>query len=302
MQHHNNPLFSFVIPFYNCGDYLQRAVSSVVTQIGNECEIILVDDGSTDDSRPLSRIISTYPHIKLISKDNAGPGAARNTGAAAAHGKYLWFLDCDDELLPDAAPQMRRFVSRHPDPAMIVGAHTTKTVAGKDVFHAAPKLSGNTSADFSAFVHRRLGSFSHGAVVVKKEVFSRFQYPESIRNNEDLVLHAQIVANYPCVSFDKPLVRIHLRPDSLRHRVEDLNLPQKVADCLFAPGKLPGFCYSHKRRFTAERELSLFRSLYKQREYQKARQVYLRAISTSPQALFRWSYLRKFLRVIWKKK
>ncbi len=300
MQQHNNILFSFIIPFYNCSDYLERAISSVITQTDSGCEIILVNDGSTDDLRLLSRILDAHPHIRLISIDNAGPGAARNTGAAVALGEYLWFLDCDDELLDDAVAQLRQFVTLHPDAPMIVGAHTTRIGNNGDVFHSAPKLTGISMADFTAFIQRRLGSFSHGSVILRKQVFDHFQYPETIRNNEDLVLHAQILANYVCVSFDKPLVRIHLRPDSLRHQGQDLGLPRQIADCLFAPGKLPGGCYSHKKRFTAGRALSLFRTLYKQGKYQEAKRIYIQAIHAFPLALFRWSYLRKFLRIIWR--
>lgn len=95
----NNPTVSVVIPLYNKGKYIERALNSVLAQTYPPLEIIVVDDGSTDDG-PERVLNFKYPKISLISQENKGPGAARNAGLAIARGKYIVFLDADDEWLP----------------------------------------------------------------------------------------------------------------------------------------------------------------------------------------------------------
>lgn len=90
---------SVVIPLYNKGKYVERALTSVIAQTYQPYEIIVVDDGSTDDG-PEKVLKLNDPRIILIRQENIGPGAARNAGLAMAKGKYVSFLDADDEWLP----------------------------------------------------------------------------------------------------------------------------------------------------------------------------------------------------------
>ena len=95
----NGPLVSVVIPTYNCGRYVEEAVNSALNQ---ECrglvEVIVIDDGSTDDTR--SRLLKYEDRIKLVSQANQGAARARNTGIELSSGEYLAFLDADDCWLP----------------------------------------------------------------------------------------------------------------------------------------------------------------------------------------------------------
>lgn len=93
------PTVSVVIPLYNKGKYIGRAMSSVLMQTRQPFEIIVVDDGSTDDGPEKVQAFSDQ-RIRLFRQENKGPGAARNAGLARAKGKYVAFLDADDEWLP----------------------------------------------------------------------------------------------------------------------------------------------------------------------------------------------------------
>ncbi len=95
----NKPTVSVVIPLYNKGRYIERALTSVLAQTHPPLEIIVVDDGSTDDG-PEKVLNFNNPKIILIRQENRGPGAARNAGLARARDKYIAFLDADDEWLP----------------------------------------------------------------------------------------------------------------------------------------------------------------------------------------------------------
>jgi glycosyltransferase involved in cell wall biosynthesis len=95
------PTVSVVIPLYNKGQYVERALHSVLTQTRPAAEIIVIDDGSTDDGpERVKKLALLNPSINLVRQENKGPGPARNAGMALAKSKYIAFLDADDEWLP----------------------------------------------------------------------------------------------------------------------------------------------------------------------------------------------------------
>ena len=96
-----NPLLSVIVPVYKCTDTLDRCVESVLAQNFSDFELILVDDGSPDESGALCDAWSARDtRITALHQKNGGASAARNTGLAAAKGTYIEFLDSDDSLLP----------------------------------------------------------------------------------------------------------------------------------------------------------------------------------------------------------
>lgn len=101
------PLVSVVIPVFNIEAHLEQCLDSVVGQTLREIEIICVDDGSSDRSPEiLAKYAGQDRRVHIITQDNAGPGAARNTGLAKATGTYLIFLDSDDWFEPDFLERM----------------------------------------------------------------------------------------------------------------------------------------------------------------------------------------------------
>lgn len=99
-----NEIVSVIIPVYNAAKYLDRCVKSVTGQTYKELEIILVDDGSTDDSgRMRDEWAEKDNRVKVIHTENGGPACARNTGIAAASGRWLLFMDSDDWYFTDDA-------------------------------------------------------------------------------------------------------------------------------------------------------------------------------------------------------
>ncbi len=113
--------FSFIIPAYNTASYIERCLDSIAIQAIDEYEIIVIDDGSTDET---ARIVAARANndrrIRLISQDNSGQGAARNVGVDAARGDYLWFVDSDDWLLPGAGGRISEIIQkRAPDVVLL---------------------------------------------------------------------------------------------------------------------------------------------------------------------------------------
>lgn len=90
---------SVVVPVYNTGKFLKRCIDSIMTQTYQQFEVILINDGSTDDSLSVCKeIVEKYPIIQLIDKINEGVSTARNVGIELAKGKYICFIDSDDYL------------------------------------------------------------------------------------------------------------------------------------------------------------------------------------------------------------
>jgi glycosyltransferase involved in cell wall biosynthesis len=110
---------SVIIPAYNSGAYIERAINSVLSQTRPSDEIIVVNDGSTDNT---SEILKRYGNkIKVIEQSNAGVSAARNAGIGAAAGDWIAFLDADDEYLPEKLRLQSEAVQRNPGLCWVTG-------------------------------------------------------------------------------------------------------------------------------------------------------------------------------------
>jgi glycosyltransferase involved in cell wall biosynthesis len=107
------PIVTVVMPTYNCGAFIRQAVESVLKQSLANVELIVVDDGSTDDTQQVLGSISDG-RLTVLRQRNSGVSAARNAGLAAARAPYILFLDADDVLLHDALARMAGTLDRMP--------------------------------------------------------------------------------------------------------------------------------------------------------------------------------------------
>ena len=105
-------LISIICPVFNASAYLERAVFSIVNQMHKKWELILIDDGSTDNSPELCDEFARKDNrIKVIHKNNEGPMIARKIGIEKANGNYIVFLDSDDELTPNAIFELYKVIN-----------------------------------------------------------------------------------------------------------------------------------------------------------------------------------------------
>lgn len=115
-----NPLVSVIIPTYNCARYITEAIESVLNQTCKDFEIIIIDDGSTDNT---GNIINDYIEknytIKYFYQKNKGPAAARNNGLSKARGEYIAFLDSDDIWLPEFLHKLVSKIESNPETGFI---------------------------------------------------------------------------------------------------------------------------------------------------------------------------------------
>ena len=293
------PFFSIIIPAFNAESYLFRSINSVLLQDDDDFEIIVVNDGSTDSTGDLANEIAIkyYKKIKVLNQSNQGPGAARNNGAAFAKGKYFVFLDADDEMSPSALSFFRNEIEKHPAADFFLGAHYSVGLHGKKKKHPQSILSADREKNFVNFISGNL-SISQGKSAISKKIFSQFKFPESIRNNEDLVFYATVLALFNCVSFHKYVVVIHKRENSLRHNAETIiDSGLKPVELLFNSGLLPFEFMKYKSRFEAHRHLAFFRAMYRSGRNNEAKNAYYQAIKEFPLNLLDLNSFRKFLKL-----
>lgn len=96
-------LVSVIIPAYNAGEYLAQCIENLLAQTHKNLEIIVVDDGSTDNTAQVAR---QYPSVRYLYQENEGPSSARNRGIEAASGEYIHFMDADDAITLDFHEKM----------------------------------------------------------------------------------------------------------------------------------------------------------------------------------------------------
>ena len=121
----NDCRLSVIIPSYNRAVFLREAIESVLSQTYPVFEIIVVDDGSTDETK---EVCASYPTVQYIYQNNQGVAAARNTGIYASKGEYLLFLDSDDCLLPKAVEIGLNCINAHPEVGFVFGSYIFQSI------------------------------------------------------------------------------------------------------------------------------------------------------------------------------
>jgi glycosyltransferase involved in cell wall biosynthesis len=113
------PMFSVITPTYNCGAFVEQAIDSVLAQTFEDYEIIVLDDGSTDNTREILQRYSSQPKVRYLYQENRGLAAARNAAIRASNGRYLALLDADDLWTPEKLAVQARYLEQHPNVALL---------------------------------------------------------------------------------------------------------------------------------------------------------------------------------------
>jgi len=145
------PLVSIVMPTFNRADTIRRAIASIQAQSVRDWELIVVDDGSIDDTAAL--IAGMDPRLKIIRQENRGSAVARNTGLRQSTGKYIAFLDSDDEWLPHHLELCLAFLRAHPEEAFVTTIFLEDLGQGRFVNHPGIEIS-----EWHPSLAKRIGS------------------------------------------------------------------------------------------------------------------------------------------------
>lgn len=297
-------LISIVIPAYNYAKTLPRAVNSVLEQLGDaRAELLVIDDGSTDATpQVLEQLQAEHAGcFRALRKPNGGLSSVRNRGIEEARGQYLVFLDADDEMAPGALAALSGHISSNPGSRLIIGGHWSVFDDGRRVRHAVKPLPATARQRVRGYLLDKTVSLSNGACAMHREVFAPGNYPEHLRNVEDIPVFAQVLARFPCSVLDQPLALIYKHGDSMRHDLkQSLAAGVGMVDEVFSPLRMPQELQDLRQAFLAQRCLSLFRDCYSAGDYVNAKAFYAQAMRADLCSLKRWSYTRKAIRLLFK--
>lgn len=195
------PLVSVIIPTYNRAQTIERAVNSVLGQTMGNLELIVVDDGSTDETQ---EILKKFQYIRVISTENQGVSRARNLGVQAAKGSWVAFLDSDDEWLPEKLAKQFHEASLKPECQLVHGDEIwirngvrvnpmkKHAKSGGDIFENALKLC----------------CISPSTAMIKKSLFEELGgFREDFPVCEDYDLWLKVTARHPVAYVDDFLIK-----------------------------------------------------------------------------------------------
>ncbi|WP_281951107.1 glycosyltransferase family 2 protein [Nitrosophilus kaiyonis] len=189
------PKFSVIIPVFNREKFISRAIESVLNQSYKNFELIVVDDGSTDNT---SKIIKKYP-IKIITQQNRGVSAARNAGIKASKGEIIAFLDSDDEWKKDKLKIQANFFIKNPSYKI----HQTDEIWIKNGKFLNKKKIHQKKEGYIFYDSLHLCLISPSAVAIKKELFDEVGlFREDFEVCEDYELWLRVTKKYP-IGFSK---------------------------------------------------------------------------------------------------
>ena len=212
-QEKTTPAVSVIIPAYNAAWCIAHAVDSVLAQTFRNFELIVVDDGSTDDT---ATVLATYgTTLRVVNKPNGGLSSARNAGISAGRGRYVAFLDADDRWLPTKLERQCALMEAQPELVFCSTAAQLRSPDGESVGEWA---CGTSSLPTLAaiFATNAFVAGSGSAVLARREVFARVgSFDESLRSLEDIDMWMRLAAAGAYACIPEALTVILKRADSM---------------------------------------------------------------------------------------
>lgn len=184
---------SVIIPIFNMGQYIGNAIESLIKQSLKNLEIICIDDGSTDNSLEVLKTYDYLPNIKIISIENSGSGVARNIGISNATGKYVCFLDADDNYASDDALEIL-YNKAEETGALICGGSSYNVIDGICI---KERLRKGRRVDIEGFIEKENmpTQIGYWAYIFNLDFLklNRILFPD-YRRGQDLVFFANAIA------------------------------------------------------------------------------------------------------------
>lgn len=222
-------MFSIVIPLYNKENLIEYSIRSILSQTFQDFEIIVVNDGSTDNSVSVAESVMD-PRIRLINQANAGVSAARNRGIKEAKYDLIAFMDADDEWKPDYLDTQYRLTKKYPECSVFSCNYEFHNSKGKITQTIIRKLTFTTETGILTN-YFEVASASHpplctSAVIVRKQAIESIGgFPVGIKSGEDLLTWARLAVKFK-IAYNRTPLAIYNLGDGYDYS----NLPPRKQD------------------------------------------------------------------------
>jgi len=206
------PRVTVLMPAYNAGKYIAEAIRSVLGQSFADFELLIVDNGSSDNTRDVIRSFAD-PRIRLLVQGNRGISVALNTGLKAAKGIYIARFDADDICFPERLARQVVFLEGHPAYLIIGSDAEYISENGEHLFNF--RCAGHSHREIMENLYRHC-PFIHSGVMYRKEAILRVGgYSLLAHNFEDYLLWVQLLKWGKCCNLPEPLLKVRINPASV---------------------------------------------------------------------------------------
>jgi len=289
------PLVSIIIPTYNYATYLPKAVQSCLDQTHQPVEIIVVDDGSKDNTREVLKPFAD--RIRYFFQENRGVSAARNAGLQRSTGDFVTFLDADDYLLRDSIEARLEIFSNNPEVGIVASEVYSLYPEDGSLRHTSRfEKAVAPPKPHEAFLRKRI-AFSTCTALIRGDLARRFKFPEEISNGEDIAYLAKVLFLTKAFFLRRPLAVMLRHADSQRHDIRKIKKQElALVEAIFDDPLFGGSLDHLRREFLSWRCLSISRSCFQSGDKGMTRKYYLKALQARPLNVFRLKYLSKFIR------
>ncbi len=207
----NSPLFSVIIPLYNKESYILNTLNSVYSQILEDFEVIIINDGSTDNSPQIvEQYISDKSNFNLVSIKNNGVSNARNQGINIAKGEFIALLDADDIWLPNHLRQLKLAINQHPEIKIFYANYCLEKRKGKyskTKFSYLPKEQNGTYLLENYFRSSLLHEIAWTSAVCLNREFitnNNLYFDTELVSNQDTDLWLRLALKNHCIFIESP--------------------------------------------------------------------------------------------------
>jgi glycosyltransferase involved in cell wall biosynthesis len=230
----NSPLVSVVIPTYNYGRFIGETVESALAQTYRPVETIVVDDGSTDDTR--ERVAGYGNRVRYLYQQNRGLSAARNAGIGAAQGEFIALLDSDDLWLPDKLERQVAVCVGDPASALVATERFAIDETGRRLDYVAESCARAGFCELTARDLLEFPAFSPSSVVARKDALLAVGgFDEALTAVEDMEMWVRVAARFRVLRLNAALTGQRFHHRSMSHQADSMlrNHRQAIAQ-LFA--------------------------------------------------------------------
>ena len=225
--------FSVIIPLYNKAPYIAKAINSVLAQSFHDYELVIMDDGSKDDSFDVAKkVIEGNDCCRLYRQENAGVSVARNNAVALSQGEYLCFLDADDWWAPTFLEEMTKLIDEYPDAGIYGTSYTIVNETKKKTRVANIGIDDGFEIGYinycRVYAKNLIMPLWTGAVCMPRNIFEEFGgFPKGIKLGEDFLLWIRVALKYKVAFLNKPLAYYNQDVDLVNRGVHRSHKPEE---------------------------------------------------------------------------
>lgn len=204
-------MFTVLIPLYNKEKYILNTINSVLNQTFKDFEILIINDGSTDNSLSIVQTIED-DRIRIINKKNEGVSSARNVGIQNAFYDWICFLDADDSMLPDCLMEMSELINDYPDANILV---VNSKFSNKNT-NLGPEFRGYIN-DYFLYTNKYGYFINSSSVTINKQAFNKIGlFNTKLSYGEDLGMWIRLSKQNKIV-YTPALLSIYTQHENIKH-------------------------------------------------------------------------------------